>query len=97
MNLGNAWEFANVDVEAGVLPLHVRGTLGSDVTERVSLGIGINGVVVATTVSYRERNRWVFASMIPEEALAPGANDVQVFVLGSASDDFVEVNRATGC
>ena len=97
VNLGNALEFANVDVEAGVLPLHVRGTLGSDVTERVSLGIGINGVVVATTVTYRERNRWVFASMIPEEALAPGANDVQVFVLGSASDDFVEVNRATGC
>ena len=62
------------------------GTLGSDVTERVSLGIGINGVVVyQRLVTYRERNRWV-ASMIPEEALAPGANDVQVFVLGSASD-----------
>ena len=86
-NLENVWKFENVDVEAEVLPLYVRGTFTSDVNERVSLGIGMNGVLVATTVSYLERGRWVFASMIPEEALVPGANEVEVVVLGSASDD----------
>ncbi len=55
-------------------------------TERVSLAIGVNGVIVATTVSYLEQSEWVFASMIPEDVLVSGANEVQVFVLGGASD-----------
>ena len=87
VNVQNVQRFDNVDVEAEALPLYLRGTLASDVNERVSLGIGLNGVLVATTVSYLERGRWVFASMIPEEALAPGANEVEVVVLGGAGDD----------
>ena len=87
VSLENASDFANVDVERDALPLHVRGTISRDVTERLSLGIAINGVVAATTVSYRERNRWIFASMIPENALVPGANDLKVYVLGSVDDD----------
>ena len=47
----------------------------------------MNGVLVATTVSYVEHGEWVFASMIPEGALVSGANQVQVFVLGGVSDD----------
>ena len=87
VNMQNVRRFDNVDVEAEVLPLYLRGTLAGDVNERASLGIGLNGVLVATTVSYLERGRWVFASMIPEEALAPGANEVEVVVLGGAGDD----------
>ena len=87
VSLENASAFENVDVEAEELPLYVRGTISSDVTERISLGIAINGVVVATTVSYVERGEWVFASMIPEEALVSGANQVQVFVFDSVSTD----------
>ena len=85
--LENATAFENVDVESETLPLYVRGTITGPPTERVSLGIGVNGVIAATTVSYLEQGEWVFASMIPEEALVAGANDVQVFVLGGASDD----------
>ena len=79
--------FNNVDVEAERLPLYVRGTFTTPPTERVSLAICVNGVIVATTVSYLEQDEWVFASMIPEEALIPGANKVQAFVLDGVSDD----------
>ncbi len=87
VNLADALQFDDVDVEAEVLPLYVRGTLTGDANERLSLGIGLNGVLVATTVSYRERGQWVFGSVIPEEGLVPGVNKVEIVVLGSASDN----------
>ena len=79
--LENVSAFANVNIEAETLPLYVRGTIAGGPTERVGLAIGVNGVIVATTVSYLEQGRRVFASMIPEEALVSGANEVQVLVL----------------
>ena len=82
--LENVSVFENVDVEAETLPLHVRGTITTRPTERVSLAISVNGVIAATTVSYLEQGEWAFASMIPEEALVPGANEVQIFVLDGA-------------
>ena len=71
------------------LPLYVRGTITGRPTGRVSLAISVNGVIVATTVSYLEQGERVFASMIPEEALVSGSNEVQVFVLDGVSDDSV--------
>ena len=89
VKLENVSTFENVDVEAETLPLYVRGTFNTPPTERVSLAIGVNGAIVATTVSYLEQGEWVFASMIPEETLVPGANEVQVFVLDGVNDDAV--------
>ena len=54
------------------------------IEERVSLAIAVNGMVVATTQTYQEHDEWVFASMIPEEALTPGKNGLEVFVVDSA-------------
>ena len=71
----------DVDVEGETLPLFVRGTMTDLIDTRVRLAISVNGVVVATTQSYQETDEWVFASMVPEEALVPGANDVQIFVV----------------
>ena len=87
--LENISAFDNVDVEADTLPLYVRGTITGRPARRVSLAISINGVIAATTVSYLERGEWVFASMISEDALVSGANDVEVFVLDGVSDDSV--------
>ena len=87
--LENVSAFENVDVEAETLPLYVRGTITGRPTRRVSLAIGVNGVIVATTVSYLEQGERVFASMIPEEALVSGANEVQVLLLDGVSDDAV--------
>ena len=78
--------FEDVDVSSGTLPLNIRGLVADRVRSRVSLAISVNGVIVATTVSYRERDRWVFASMIPEEALVSGSNDVRVVVVGDVED-----------
>ena len=89
VKLENISAFDNVDVESETLPLYVRGSFTTPPTERVSLAIGVNGAIVATTVSYLEQGEWVFASMIPEEALVPGANEVQVFVLDGVNDDAV--------
>ena len=90
MKLENVSTFENIDVEAETLPLYVRGTFTTPPTERVSLAIGLNGAIVATTVSYLEQGEWVFASMVPEEALVSGANELQVFVLDRVNDDAVE-------
>ena len=87
--LENVSVFENVDVESETLPLYVRGTITGRPTGRVSLAISVNGVIVATTVSYLEQGERVFASMIPEEALVSGSNEVQVFVLDGVSDDSV--------
>ena len=78
--------FDTVDLERHTLPLFVRGALPTGITERVSVAIAVNGVVVATTQSYREHDAWVFASMIPEDALTPGANDVQVFIVDGPAE-----------
>ena len=78
--------FANVDVDSATLPLYVRGVHESGSAGPVSLAVGMNGLVVATTESYREDGEWVFGSMIPEDALIPGANDVEIFVIDGAGD-----------
>ena len=78
--------FDDVDVESHTLPLFVRGTMSDDIEERVSLAIAVNGVVVATTQSYLEHDEWVLASVILEEALTPGENDVQVFVVDGTGE-----------
>lgn len=96
VRLENASAFDDVDPEADVLPLYVRGSFRTPPAERVSLAIGVNGTVAATTVSYREQGEWVFASMIPEKALVSGANEVRVFVLGGASDDPTQAAVTSG-
>ena len=39
----------------------------------------MNGRVAATTESYMESDEWVFATIIPEEYLRYGTNDLRVF------------------
>ena len=94
VTLDDAARFENIDLESTTLPLYVRGAVRGDATERVSIAIGMNGVVVATTLSYLERDRWVFATVIPQESLRSGPNNVQVFVLGSVDEDAVLVSSS---
>ena len=87
VRLARLSQFNDVDVESHTLPLFVRGTMTDGIEERVSLAIAVNGIVVATTQSYVEHDDWVFSSMIPEEALTSGANDVQVFVVDGTGEE----------
>ena len=86
--------FLTVDLESHTLPLFVRGALPNGIEERVSVAIAVNGVVVATTQSYLEHDEWVVASMIPEGALTPGANDVQVLIIDGGAEE--PVMRSAG-
>ena len=79
-------QFDDVNVGNHTLPLYVRGMMTDGDGKRVSLAIAVNGAVVATTQSYLEHDEWVFASMIPEAALTPGANDVRVFIVDGAGE-----------
>ena len=82
IRLDNPQSFAFVDIESHTLPLYVSGRMIKGSDERVSLAIAVNGVIAATTQSYLEHDVWMFASMVPEELLVSGANDVKVFVIG---------------
>ncbi len=82
IRLDDPQSFTSVDVESHTLPLYVHGTMLEESDERVSLAIAVNGVIAATTQSYLEHDVWAFASMVPEELLVSGANDVKVFVIG---------------
>jgi hypothetical protein len=81
IGLDDPSRFDDVDLENHTLPLFVQGPMPDGSQEQVSVAIAVNGVVVATTQSYLEHDRWVFTSMIPEAALTQGANDVQVFIV----------------
>ena len=63
------------------LPVYVEGVLDIPQDEPVQLAIALNGVVAATTESYREDGAWAFASMLAEDRLLDGANDVRLFAI----------------
>lgn len=81
--------FDNVDLDGDRLPLFVRGAMTEVAENHVSIAIAVNGTVVATTQSYLEHDQWVFASMIPEEVLLSGDNDLRVFVVSVTSEGTV--------
>ena len=63
------------------LRMHVTGLLNTPNDEPVQLAIALNGVVGATTESYRENGVWAFAAMLPEDGLLDGVNDVRLFTI----------------
>ena len=84
IRLENPAAFDNVDIDSNILPLFVRGVMMEGAAVRVSVAVAVNGIVVATTQSYLEQGEWVLASMIPEDALKAGTNDLQVFIVDEA-------------
>jgi hypothetical protein len=68
--------FENVDLAAETLPLHVRGRVLS--RRQQPLAVVVNGRIAATTMPFEERGATWFATMIPEQALRQGRNEVEV-------------------
>jgi hypothetical protein len=64
-----------------MLPIHVRGLVSEPAAPPLTLAVVVNGIVAATTVSYMEKDVHVFSTLVPEEYLRPGRNDVAVFVV----------------
>jgi len=71
--------FDAVDPAADTLPLLVRGRL-LDRSRRM-LAVAVNGRIAATTMPYEERNATWFQTMIPQDSLRAGANDVRIYVI----------------
>ena len=61
--------------------LYVSGVLETTRARTPQLAIAVNGVIAATTESYRENGTWAFATMLSEDGLRDGANDVSVYTI----------------
>jgi hypothetical protein len=73
-----------VDPAASYVPLHLSGTIGNLAGQEgsLNLAISVNGVVRATTRTYRiEGYEDQFAALLPPDALREGANEIRVFVI----------------
>ena len=79
----NFESFAYVESLGSYLPLHITGVLDSNRTEPFQLAISLNGVIAATAESYRQNGTWAFASMLSEESIGLGRNEVELFVIES--------------
>ena len=87
--LSNPAKFSRVDLAKGRLPLYVRGTVRTRKTDQIRLAIAVNGRIAATTQPYKEKGKRVFATLIPEEYLKDGPNDLKIFVIGRNKGRFV--------
>jgi hypothetical protein len=72
-------EFLDVNLGSDTLPLHVRGRVYGRVTQ--PLAVVVNGNIAATTTPYQERGASVFATMIPEQSLRAGRNEIATFLV----------------
>ena len=77
----NFQTFGRVVPSEPELPLYVTGVLEAGHDDPVQLAIALNGVIVATTESYRQDGVWAFAAMLAEDGLRDGPNDVRLFII----------------
>ena len=73
--------FDAVDLRRDPLPLYVRGTMTPPGDHPVTIAVLVNGVIAATTESYREGEATVFGTLIPEDCLREGRNTVEAVVI----------------
>src|SRR5690606_12218044 len=76
-------DLAAVDLAGEVLPAYLRGTL--DTTEPVDVIVAVNGTVAGWCPSFvdtkQEPGTQSFFTMVPEQLLVDGVNDVQIFTV----------------
>ncbi len=84
MTLLNSDAFASVDTSSDVLPLYVAGRIDGDASSSSRVALTLNGRIAAITAPYLEDGTWGFSTMVPEEFLTPGFNEVGAFVLDEA-------------
>jgi hypothetical protein len=79
--LDQAGELRSVDLGAEEIPARLTGALSGDGGPVRDLAVVLNGRVVATARSYSFAGEERFSVLVPESALRPGANRVQLFWL----------------
>lgn len=77
----------NVDVDGAFLPVYITGTLFENVPDHaLHLAVSVNGTIAAVTQTYRQNERTRFASMVPQESLIPGRNQIELFIVRAEGD-----------
>ena len=72
---------------------YVSGVLETTRARAPHIAIALNGVIAATTESYRENGAWVFATMLFEDGLRDGENDVRVYTIRERASGRVVLAR----
>jgi hypothetical protein len=86
-------DLGRVSFASDYIPVHISGTLsGPRAHAGLHIAVAVNGRVVATGWSFRlaQDKHVYFSSMIPEATLRPGANDVDVLLIGNAATGSVQ-------
>jgi hypothetical protein len=84
LELDDEFLYEDVDPEGSFVPAMVQGTVSGPAS--VPLAIAVNGVIQATTRTFREGRRTGFAAFPPESAFVRGRNEVRVFVVFPEAD-----------
>jgi hypothetical protein len=82
--LNGAADYRNVDVRDSFLPAHVTGRIyGRRHGSRRNVAVALNGVIrgVSRTVRVKRVRGELYSVLVPENALAPGPNAVEVFTV----------------
>ncbi len=82
--------FNNIDTSAPLVLTHITGQVLHAQMQNFrprQLAVAANGVVQAVTESYRSGNEERFAALLPESALQPGHNDVEVYTVSESGPD----------
>jgi hypothetical protein len=81
---------------SALVPCYIEGRVSAPAVsnEPVALAVAVNGVIRATTRTYRsDRFRDLFAVMVPESAFRNGVNDLQYYVVTGIAPEL----RLTRC
>ncbi len=74
--------FRNIDLQAAFIPAQIKGSVRSKAGRfPVALAIGLNGTIRAVTESYQQKTQNRFSAVVPEWALRPGFNDLEIFTV----------------
>jgi hypothetical protein len=92
----NSKSFDNYDPESDDIPLFVNGQISfNQRPEQLKLGIAVNGKICAITETFPiTQTTAAFGSLIPQEMLVKGTNQVQVLIIPSKGDNALLIPSA---
>ena len=76
-----------VDMGGAFVPIHITGRLFQRVPDQpLHLAVSVNGTIAAVTQTYRQNKRTGFTSMVAQELLIPGRNQIELFIVNAEGD-----------
>jgi hypothetical protein len=85
--LDGAQLLGSLDEGSRLVPTYLTGRLTGADESRTRLLIAVNGRVTSSTYTFRVQGQTMFAAMVPEASLKPGANDVALMRVEDDGED----------